>query len=49
MLIATVYVKVWHGRIEFSKCGLVRMTSCGIYLAVSPCVVPCGVLMGAER
>lgn len=28
---------------------LVKMTSCGVYLAVSACVSQCGVLMGAEQ
>lgn len=45
----TVYSKVWHWHIEFSKGDLVTMTSCGVYLAVSACVSQCGVLMGAEQ
>lgn len=45
----TLYGKVWHRHIEFSLGDLSVMTSWGVYLAVSACVIQCGVLMGAEQ
>lgn len=45
----TVFCKAWHWHIAFSNGDLLTMTSWGVYLALSACVIQCVVSLVGSR